>query len=110
MNTLNHAENPKILREFLSEPRDIATGFLFLGPSFEDTWQWNRSAVETYHKLIITGDEVARMIEAFCSFIGNNEMMAYLVIMAVRLKELHRVLKPTGNLFLHCNPTASYYL
>lgn len=49
------------------------------------------------------------MIESFRQFIGNNQMMAYLVMMAVRLKELHRVLKPTGSLYLHCDPTASHY-
>jgi site-specific DNA-methyltransferase (adenine-specific) len=131
MNKINHANNLKILRAFLSEPRAIATGFLFPDPPFnsnrnynvlfkdengheadsrerrfEDTWHWNRSAEETYHELMITGDEVARMIEAFRSFIGNNKMMTYLVMMAVRLKELHRVLKPTGSLCLHCDPTA----
>jgi len=50
------------------------------------------------------------MLQAFRSFIGENQMMAYLVMMAVRLKELHRVLKPTGSLYLHCDPTASAYL
>ena len=78
--------------------------------AFEDTWHWNASAERTYLELIQVGDEVARMIEAFRSFIGNNQMMAYLVMMAVRLKELHRVLKPTGSLYLHCDPTASHYL
>ncbi|MFN0279927.1 MAG: DNA methyltransferase [Pyrinomonadaceae bacterium] len=50
------------------------------------------------------------MIESFRPLLGNNQMMAYLVMMAVRLKELHRVLKPTGSLYLHCDPTASHYL
>ena len=44
------------------------------------------------------------------SFLGENDMMAYLAMMAVRLIELHRVLKPTGSLYLHCDPTASHYL
>ena len=43
-------------------------------------------------------------------FLGENDMMAYLAMMAVRLIELHRVLKPTGSLYLHCDPTASHYL
>ena len=50
------------------------------------------------------------MIEAMRQFIGPNQMMAYLVMMAARLVELHRVLKPTGSLYLHCDPTASHYL
>ena len=56
--------------------------------------------------LIMTGDKVSEMLQAFRSFIGENQMMAYLVMMAVRLKELHRVLKLTGSLYLHCDPTA----
>jgi hypothetical protein len=43
-------------------------------------------------------------------FIGSNDVMAYLVMMTVRLLELHRVLKPTGSIYLHCDPTASHYL
>jgi len=50
------------------------------------------------------------MLQAFYGFIGINQMMAYLVMMAVRLKELHRVLKRIGSLYLHCDPTASHYL
>ena len=50
------------------------------------------------------------MLQAFYGFIGTNQMMAYLTMMAVRPKELHRVLKPTGSLYLHCDPTASNYL
>ncbi len=63
--------------------------------AFEDTWHWNLAAEETYNELINEPDQVGRMIESFRQFIGNNQMMAYLVMMAVRLKELHRVLKPT---------------
>lgn len=50
------------------------------------------------------------MIAAMRSFIGENQMMAYIVMMTARLIELHRVLKPTGSLYLHCDPTASHYL
>ena len=53
---------------------------------------------------------ISKMIAAMRSFIGANQMMAYLVMMAARLVELHRVLKPTGSLYLHCDPTASHYL
>ena len=53
---------------------------------------------------------VGKMIAALHDFIGANQMMAYLVMMAARLVELHRVLKPTGSLYLHCDPTASHYL
>ena len=67
------------------------------------------SSAKTYHELILEGDKVSEMLQAFYGFIGTNQMMAYLV-MAVRLKELHRVLKPTGSLYLHCDPTASHHL
>lgn len=79
--------------------------------AFEDTWHWNESAEKTYHDLVTMGDaRVAAMIGALRQFIGANQMMAYLVMMAARLVELHRVLKPTGSLYLHCDPTASHYL
>ena len=54
--------------------------------------------------------DAADMLRAMRSFLGENDMMAYLAMMAVRLIELHRVLKPTGSLYLHCDPTASHYL
>ena len=50
------------------------------------------------------------MIAAFRQFVGSNAMMAYLVMMTPRLVELRRVLKPTGSIYLHCDPTASHYL
>src|ERR1019366_8480942 len=53
---------------------------------------------------------VVEMVEALHSFLKNSPMMAYLAMMAPRLVELHRVLKPTGSLYLHCDPTASHYL
>ena len=49
-------------------------------------------------------------MEAIVRFVGRNDMTAYLVMMTVRLVELHRVLKPTGSIYLHCDPTASHYL
>lgn len=54
--------------------------------------------------------DVAEMLRAMRSFLKDNDMMAYLTHMAVRLVELHRVLKPTGSIYLHCDPTASHYL
>jgi site-specific DNA-methyltransferase (adenine-specific) len=50
------------------------------------------------------------MMQALRAFLGENDMMAYLTMMANRLLEMHRVLKPTGSLYLHCDPTASHYL
>ena len=79
--------------------------------AFEDTWHWNQKAEETYHYLLTKApDHIARTINALYGSIGTNQMMAYLVMMTVRLLELRRVLKPTGSLYLHCDPTASHYL
>lgn len=77
--------------------------------AFDDTWHWNEAAEAACQELYqVPG--VADMIAALRQFIGTNQMMAYLVMMAARLVELHRVLKPTGSLYLHCDPTASHYL
>jgi site-specific DNA-methyltransferase (adenine-specific) len=79
--------------------------------AFEDTWHWNAATERTYHEMIQNSPaNVAQMIGALREFVGTNQMMAYLVMMATRLVELHRVLKPTGSLYLHCDPTASHYL
>lgn len=79
--------------------------------AFGDTWHWGDQAEQTYHHLVTKAPpNVGKMIGALRDFIGENQMMAYLVMMAARLVELHRVLKPTGSLYLHCDPTASHYL
>ncbi|MCY3864418.1 MAG: DNA methyltransferase [Chloroflexi bacterium] len=78
---------------------------------FEDTWHWGETAEETYRDLIVNAPEkVSTAIEALLNLIDRNQMMAYLVMMTARLVELRRVLKPTGSLYLHCDPTASHYL
>ncbi len=132
-NTLYYGDNLKVLREYIpGESVDL----IYLDPpfnsnrnynvlfkdesgsdseaqitAFEDTWHWNHAAEQTYHDLVTDApDNVSKMIASLRDFIGNNQMMAYLVMMAARLVELHRVLKPTGSLYLHCDPTASHYL
>jgi len=79
--------------------------------AFTDTWTW-ADAAELYNRFIDSCPNVAvtEMMEAFHSFLKNSPMMAYLAMMAPRLVELHRILKPTGSLYLHCDPTASHYL
>ena len=79
--------------------------------AFEDTWHWNQQAEYEYDELLKqVNTDVAELMKALRSFLGENDMMAYLTMMANRLLELHRVLKPTGSLYLHCDPTASHYL
>jgi len=78
---------------------------------FKDTWQWGKEAAEAYQKIIETGPEkVSKVMQAFRIFLGDNDMLAYLSMMAPRLVELRRVLKPTGSIYLHCDPTASAHL
>jgi site-specific DNA-methyltransferase (adenine-specific) len=79
--------------------------------AFTDTWSWADDA-DTYHQFIDNCPNVAvvELMEALHSFLKHSPIMAYLAMMAPRLVELHRVLKPTGSLYLHCDPTASHYL
>lgn len=133
MNTLYYGDNLEILREYI---KDESIDLIYLDPpfnsnrsynvlfkdesgassdaqiaAFDDSWHWGETAERTYQDLVQNAPmDVARMIGALREFVGANQMMAYLVMMAARLVELHRVLKPTGSLYLHCDPTASHYL
>lgn len=132
-NHLYYGDNLSVLREsipdasvdlvYLDPPFNSNASYnvLFRGPSgndsaaqieaFDDTWHWTDSAEEAFGEVLRSGNgAAAEMLRAMRSFLGENDMMAYLTMMAVRLLELHRVLKPTGSLYLHCDPTASHYL
>ncbi len=134
-NTLFYGDNLDILRDrdyfpnacvdliYLDPPFNSARSYnvLFKDESgrdsdaqitaFDDTWHWGEAAERTYDELITGAPErVSAAIGALRQMIGANQMMAYLVMMTARLIELHRVLKPTGSLYLHCDPTASHYL
>ena len=78
--------------------------------AFEDTWEWNTEAMRAYEEIVEQGGRVADTMRAFKTFLFNTDMMAYLAMMAPRLVELRRVLKETGSIYLHCDPTASHYL
>ncbi|MDP2984424.1 MAG: DNA methyltransferase [Candidatus Latescibacter sp.] len=78
--------------------------------AFEDTWTWNREDESVFTDLVTADGRVADVMQAFRTFLGPCDMLAYLVMMAPRLIELRRVLKPTGSIYLHCDPTASHYL
>jgi adenine specific DNA methylase Mod len=133
MNTLYYGDNLQILRDsienetidlvYLDPPFNSQASYnvLFKAPTgeqsqaqieaFEDTWHWNNHAENAFDEVMHAGDAaVAEMLRAMRSFLKENDMMAYLTMMAPRLLELHRVLKPTGSLYLHCDPTASHYL
>jgi site-specific DNA-methyltransferase (adenine-specific) len=79
--------------------------------AFEDTWHWNDKAEDAFDQVMRSGlSGASELLRAMRGFLGENDMMAYLAMMAIRMIELHRVLKPTGSLYLHCDPTASHYL
>ena len=78
--------------------------------AFEDTWRWDEGAARAYEDVVEAGGLVSQAMQAFRTFLGESDMLAYLAMMAPRLVELQRVLKPTGSLYLHCDPTASHYL
>jgi len=81
--------------------------------AFEDTWRWDENAQRAYQELVVdprVPAEAKELLGSFERFMHRSDMLAYLVMMAARLVELHRVLKPTGSLYLHCDPTASHYL
>ena len=79
--------------------------------AFEDTWHWVESTEQAYHELVVTAPPLlVETIKSFRGFLTETNLMAYLVMMALRLVELHRVLKPAGSFYLHCDPTASHYL
>ncbi len=132
MGTLYYGDNLDILRRYLG---DETVDLVYLDPpfnsaqtynaffhekdgtdaasqikAFEDTWRWNQESEAVYRKLTEQAGKAKEVLEAFMTFLGRNDMMAYLTMMAPRLVELRRVLKPTGSLYLHCDPTASHYL
>ena len=79
--------------------------------AFEDTWQWSIESERAYQDVVTrTGGKLGELLQAMRSFLGPNDMMAYLTMMAQRLEALHSALKPTGSIYLHCDPTASHYL
>ncbi|TJV19707.1 site-specific DNA-methyltransferase [Mesorhizobium sp.] len=78
--------------------------------AFRDTWTWGPEAKWAFDEIMHTGGSVTAIVHALHAALGDSDMMAYLVMMAQRLHELRRVLKPTGSLYLHCDPTASHYL
>ena len=132
MNTLYYGDNLDILQRYI---KDESVDLVYLDPpfnsnanynvlfaqkdgaqssaqiqAFEDTWQWDQNAIQTYTREVEKGGPVADALRAFNLILGDSNMMAYLTMMAPRLQELRRVLKPTGSLYLHCDPTASHYL
>jgi site-specific DNA-methyltransferase (adenine-specific) len=132
-NALYYGDNLKMLREHIA---DESVDLIYLDPPFnskadynllfkepkgqlskaqiivfEDTWHWSLEAEATYQEIVENAEaNIVEMMRSFRQFIGANDVMAYLVMMCIRLVELRRVLKPTGSLFLHCDPTSGHYI
>jgi site-specific DNA-methyltransferase (adenine-specific) len=133
MNKLFFGDNLQILRDYIA---DESVDLTYLDPpfnsaanynvlfqekggeqsaaqitAFEDTWHWSQESEATYHDIVTTAsDSLSTLVQALRNFLGTSDMMAYLIMMSPRLIELHRVLKDTGSVYLHCDPTASHYL
>jgi site-specific DNA-methyltransferase (adenine-specific) len=133
LNTLYYGDNLDILKEYVANdtvdlvysdpPFQSARAYnvLFSDKSgeysqaqieaFNDSWNWDQKAAQTYHGLVTQADPaLSTLLASLRAILKEGAMLAYLVMMTARLIELHRVLKPTGSLFLHCDPTASHYL
>jgi DNA modification methylase len=78
--------------------------------AFGDTWRWDQAAAAAFQETVEQGGDVAKAMVAFQTLLGDSNMLAYLAMMAPRLVELRRVMKFTGTIWLHCDPTASHYL
>ena len=79
--------------------------------AFTDTWTWGEAAEDAYEELIVeVGGQIGDTIQGLRQFLNETPMMSYLVMMAVRIVEMHRILKSTGSLYLHSDPSASHYL
>ncbi len=131
-NTLYYGDNLDILRRYI---KDETVDLVYLDPpfnsnanynvlfaekdgskaasqirAFTDTWTWGQEDEAVFAEIVMAGGRVADCLQAFRTFLGECDMLAYLVMMAPRLVELRRALKPTGSIYLHCDPTASHYL
>jgi site-specific DNA-methyltransferase (adenine-specific) len=132
MNTLYYGDNLEILRRYI---KDETIDLIYLDPpfnsdrdynvlfaeqdgsraasqieAFKDTWSWDQEAEKTFSDLMFAGGKVADVMKAFRTFLSPCDMLAYLTMMAPRLVEMRRVMKPTASIYLHCDNVASHYL
>jgi DNA modification methylase len=83
--------------------------------AFIDTWTWNDRANAGYTEIIANAEgrfqpQLVELIKGLHAVLQRGGLLAYLISIALRVTEIHRVLKPTGSFYLHCDPTSSHYL
>lgn len=128
MNKLYFGDNLVVLRDHV---REESVDLIYLDPpfnskeiynvpfgegadaqveAFRDTWKWEETAANAYEDVMRSNGDTALILKGFKAWLGQKNVMAYLAMMAARLLELRLVLKPSGSLYIHCDPTASHYL
>ena len=136
VNQLYYGDNLEVLRRYI---KDESVDLCYIDPPFNskrnynqiynnigsedkaqaqafiDTWEWDDRAIQgideiihNYHGLFT--QQCISLIGGLSNVLGKGSLLAYLVSMTLRITEIHRVLKPTGSFYLHCDPTASHYL
>lgn len=136
MNQLFYGDNLEVLRKYI---RDESVDLCYIDPPFNskrnynqiynnigsedkaqaqafiDTWEWNSLAEEGYSQILDNyqgkfTSQIIALIAGLKEVLGKGSLLAYLVSITLRVVEIHRVLKPTGTFYLHCDPTSSHYL
>ena len=136
VNQLYYGDNLEVLRRYI---KDESVDLCYIDPPFNskrnynqiynnigaedkaqaqafiDTWEWDDHAIRgideiitNYHGLFT--QQCISLISGLSNVLGKGSLLAYLVSMTLRITEIHRVLKPTGSFYLHCDPSASHYL
>ncbi len=135
-NTLYYGDNLEVLRKYI---RDETVDLCYIDPpfnskrtynqiynnigsedraqaqAFTDTWVWNEQASEGFAEILANDQrrfttQVVDLLKGLQPVLKKGSLLAYLVSITLRVTEIHRVLKPTGSFYLHCDPTASHYL
>ncbi|MFM6022937.1 MAG: DNA-methyltransferase, partial [Dolichospermum sp.] len=136
VNQLYYGDNLEVLRRYI---KDDSVDLCYIDPPFNsqrnynqiynnigaedkaqtqafiDTWEWDDHAIHGINEILINyhglfTQQCIALITGLSNVLGKGSLLAYLVSMTLRITEIHRVLKPTGSFYLHCDPTASHYL
>ena len=115
IDTLYYGDNLAVLRHFIP---DETVDLIYLDPPFNshrnylsspqnkafcDVWKWDDDTTETFQQIVHSDGHLSEAMRGFRLLLGEDESLSYLVMIAPRLMELRRVLKPTGSIYLHCD-------